>query len=736
MESHLLLLSPSSLSLLSLFILLSSFIFFFLSPHLSRIHEPPLVFALLGFAVSTFTSRPFRRVPSLYCFGYCGLLRLLCCGAALSRLRCGFLSSQAVSVMPSGRGLRSGGVVPPVRSGSVPSSSSPTLSRIHPSSSSTSEPGPPSSLLPERASESPESSPSAGISSPSTPAPSHEAVRLKLESILSQMGKAVSGSAEVLQILLAHAGIFFKCSAKDARRLWSAASLRPALNVSERGVALDLVRQLLRDEAGTPIPPVDPMEDVSDDDGPESHGLSSVEVKDDLPDPSPHNSQFPSSSSSSSQPGRRSRHTDYDTQQQILESAIQDGRILTESELGKFSARQRDTYDHYLSAQRRALKSLGKRRKSSRAAESSAVGSMSMTASVSPVTSSSSDVPRSVHWRSSIPSSNLSQPLPSTPSRRSRRPRVGSKRKPTSSMDEDSSPRSSRSRKDAPLSASDASTSESSDSSSESDLSESSSSGSLSSSSSSSRSSSGASPRHHHSHSSRAKKRSRRHRSSRQPDSTSPGMRRFLMDMGIPTYKRRITPEVLASMNGQAPQQWWQNLVGPHTSADSRSVHEGTVLAMCLSAGNNVRYLRELICRRLLGLRLVVTANGNNTTEAWRGASALLPLNAMSSVSLPVQQLIEHQARRSRHSSSHYTNRRGAYPQRYQPFRGRGGSRGRQFHSNRGGYHSGAEHSDNRTSHQSSSGRGTRGRGNSHSGASSASSQRGSSAGGSGATQQ
>jgi hypothetical protein len=549
------------------------------------------------------------------------------------------------------------------------------------------------------------------------------------------LARFLSNSVELLQILLAHASIFFQCTAKDARRLWSAASLRPALNVSERGVALDIVRQLIRDEASTPLPPVDLMEDVSDDDGPQSRERSSVEVKDNLPDPSLTTSQSPSSSSSSSQPVRRSRHTDYDTQQQILESAIEDGRILTESELGKFSARQRDTYDNYLSAQRRALKSLGKRQKSSRAAEPSAVGPMSITASVSPVTSPSSDVPRSVHWRSSIPSSNLSQPLPSTSSRRSRRPRVGSKRKPTSSMDEDSSPRISRSQKAALISASDDSTSESSDSSS--DRSESSSSGSFSSSSSSSSPpSSGASPRHHHSHSSRAKKRSRRHRRSRQPDSTSPGMRRFLMDMGIPTYKRRITPEVLASMNGQAPQQWWQNLVGPHTSADSRSVHEGTVLAMCLSAGNNVRYLRELICRRLLGLRLVVTANGNNTTEAWRGASALLPLNAMSSVSLPVQQLIEHQARRSRHSSSHYTNRRASYPQRYQSFRGRGSGRGRQFHSNRGGYHSGAEHSDSRTSHQSSSGRGTRGRGNSHSGASSASSQRGSSAGGSGAAQQ
>jgi hypothetical protein len=404
--------------------------------------------------------------------------------------------------------------------------------------------------------------------------------------------------------------------------------------------------------------------------------------------------------------------------------------------MAKFSPKQREQYDAFVLSQQQALKSLGRQKHSSSRSHGSVRGADS---------EAFSPTPPSVHWKSAIPSINFRRSATTKSRRESRMPRVGSKRKPTSSMDESSSHRNSQSSGESSVSAS--ASSESSSSSSESDHSSGSSSSSSSSSPSHSSDSDSSSDFRRHRRSSRRSRRSKRrrrppHRSHRSSaEATDRGLRRFLEQQGIATSKVLMTPELLRAMNGQTPVQWWRNIATAHSTApDTRSINEGLHLCMCLLAGDNVSYVRELICRRLLGLLFVVSASRSGRDDAWTYASTLLPLNPTSSVSLPVQQMIEKQARRSRHSSSSSQSHPSQFSryQRGSKGRGRGGRFGQ---SGRDGYHSGGDRSDNGGSVSAQNNRGSgknrgRGRGNHQSGAASAPAHRGTSAGGSGAADQ
>jgi hypothetical protein len=122
--------------------------------------------------------------------------------------------------------------------------------------------------------------------------------------------------------------------------------------------------------------------------------------------------------------------------------------------------------------------------------------------------------------------------------------------------------------------------------------------------------------------------------------------------MGVTLNKARLLPEIERSMNGQSPIQWWRNVIRAANNQDSRAVNEGFNLAMCLEAGKKVDYVREIIGRRLLGLKLVLSANERNKPEMWDKASAVLPLTSMTSISLPIQLMIDKQTRRSSRSTS------------------------------------------------------------------------------------
>jgi len=222
------------------------------------------------------------------------------------------------------------------------------------------------------------------------------------------------------------------------------------------------------------------------------------------------------------------------------------------------------------------------------------------------------------------------------------------------------------------------------------------------------------------------------------------GLRRFLIQLGVPSHRQSITAEMEHSMNGQPPITYWRNATQglPAAAADARTANEGLHLAMCLQAGNNAKYMREIISRRLLGLQIVLSDTNRPKDQRWQLASTLLPLNGLSSISLPVQQMMEKHARRSRKLSTSSSRSIGnlSSSSRGGSRRGRGGRGGRWTHSDRdgynsGGYNSGAERPQSSRSRGGGGGhRGGRG-GNSHSGASPAASNRGSPAGGSGATQ-
>ena len=533
---------------------------------------------------------------------------------------------------------------------------------------------------------------------------------------MSQMGKAESGSYEALQLLLDNANIFLNCSVQDAKRLWSATTLKNPLHASARHEALEALRRILVEARNSPIDPTE-SPDVPEE-GSESNDVDSPEEVEGEP------SESNPSSSSSSRPGRSSRHTHHDEQQKLLDRAIRFGVKLSSKDMGKFSPKQREEYAAFVLSQQQALKSL-KRQKRTSSSSVSGAGALSPT-------------PPSVHWKNSIPSIDFSRSVSAKSRRVSRMPRVGSKRKPTSSMDENSSHRNSQSSGESSVSPSDSSESSSSSSA----RSGSSSSSSSSSPSHSSDSDSATVSRHRRRsfRSSRSKRRRRPVHRSHSSTSPSPGLRRFLKQQGIPTYQRLLTPELLSAMNGQTPMQWWRNISTAHSSADSRSINEGLHLSMCLLAGDHISYVRELICRRLLGLHFVISSSKSTRDDAWKSASALLPLNPGAPVSLPVQQMIEKQARRSRHSSSSSQSIQSQSTRYTRGSKGRG--RGGKFgQSNRDGYFSGGDRSDTGVSVSAQNNRGNarnrgRGRGNNQSGAASAPAQRGNSAGGSGAADQ
>jgi hypothetical protein len=203
-------------------------------------------------------------------------------------------------------------------------------------------------------------------------------------------------------------------------------------------------------------------------------------------------------------------------------------------------------------------------------------------------------------------------------------------------------------------------------------------------------------------------------------------LRRFLKELGINTYKLAVTAELVDKIHDQTPVQWWRSVSRGSAAPDSRSVNEGLCLAMCLEAGDNVHFMREIICRRLLGLSFVVgnVVGRDNRSREWLQASALLPLNAMSSVSVDTQRMIDKEARRAQRTMlSTYASPRSAGGRSFGKgrgsrgslkteehnasstpkspghrggggggfgFRGRGGGGGRGGGSGRGGSHSGA----------------------------------------------
>jgi hypothetical protein len=368
---------------------------------------------------------------------------------APSLLYSGFVANPIMAVP---RGLKRGTISPPGRSVSAPTSSDSPLSRLRPSSSSTSQPSQPSSPIPA---DSPlAGTPPTGGSSSSGSVRSSEAIQLQVESILSEMEKAERGSPEVLHIVLRNADTFVGCSSKDARRLWSATTIKGKFNVSARGRALDHIRSLLplsnESDTATPSESDNPVELESNleslDDGKEASSGPSLRV-----------SAVSLSSPSPSQPGRPSRHSRQDAQQQLLDSALSAGEILTDTQLRGLSTVQRERYDNYIRAQQEALKALKKHKKSASSSRPKPAGV-------------ESSPPQSVHWRDAIPQITFDQST--SPSHRQRPPksRGASKRKATSSMDDDSS-HGGRSRKSSGKSPSTPPASDSSESDSDSDFS-------------------------------------------------------------------------------------------------------------------------------------------------------------------------------------------------------------------------------------------------------------------------
>jgi hypothetical protein len=139
-------------------------------------------------------------------------------------------------------------------------------------------------------------------------------------------------------------------------------------------------------------------------------------------------------------------------------------------------------------------------------------------------------------------------------------------------------------------------------------------------------------------------------------DDAPTSLRRFLKKLGVNTYKRAITASLFESIGDQTPVQWWRNATsGASAASDIRSVNEGLSLAMCLEAENNVQFMREVVCRRLMGLHFVVRATGADRTAEWARASALLPLNPLSSVNIDIDKMVDKEAKRSSRSTASYS---------------------------------------------------------------------------------
>ena len=64
---------------------------------------------------------------------------------------------------------------------------------------------------------------------------------------------------------------------------------------------------------------------------------------------------------------------------------------------------------------------------------------------------------------------------------------------------------------------------------------------------------------------------------------------------------------------------WWKNLttaLAQSHFADTRTIDEGLCMSTILQALNNTALVEKLICRRLLGLQIVLTTTGNKDV-AW-----------------------------------------------------------------------------------------------------------------------
>lgn len=601
-----------------------------------------------------------------------------------------------------------------------------------------------------------------------------EVVALKVQSLLDAMGKMPAGSREVVHALLQEEELFNICGNQDAQRLWSATSIQGDLRSlgvtkNHRHEAVRMLHTLLLDKEHLDSHGVEAESGSDSSVGGEIAAVQSSAIL---------RVSQPSVSSSSpsdfpSQPGAESVLQGEEVGAVLLSRALKHGRQLNDTELGYLTAAQRSRYDRRVREQRQVLNSHKRHKKASGGTEPLPVTSpptslsgASPQPSQQPPPLSSTKVVKRTSWDTTrIPDLNLA---PSSPHsvRQSGQSRSASKRKPTSSMDDDShgDSRSTSGKKRGVKSSQKSSISPrvTDDCHSES-------------SSSSSRSCSLSpldpafdddptsdvpSSRHHRSsrrhHSSRSRPSSRRHhhrRTSRRSRSPSPssssssdssvssserGVKEFLKTIGVASTKVLCAPDVTRQLCGQAPSTWWRNATTAFATmqyADTRTINEGLCLALCLDSADNPARVKELICRRLTGLHMVLKSG--DKAAAWRSASALLPLDASSVVSLPVLQAIQQELRKSHKTTTSYETTR-TYHRSY-PHRGGGGSRGRAQNFNRSGYHSNAERSDGGgfSRRQSNRGHFNRPRSNNNqSGASSAPSHRGSSAGGSGATQQ
>lgn len=582
----------------------------------------------------------------------------------------------------------------------------------------------------------------------STSSLSQEAADLRIGEVMARLGKMLDLD-EVYSTVLANADAFMHCSAHEARRYWNAIGLKGSLKGMTRQVALDTIRQLLnniRQEATEESNAGGSEPDEGDDDvtAPTSPVHQSRGI---IIDPRTPPSKTRRSDRVASQRGQ---------QRELYQEAcrrLDVGQVLSAAELQQLHPHDREKYQRQLTEQAQALKELQQRQRSlSGAVAAQSSNADRLVSSSAPAVSSASSAPsHSVHWQALIPSVDASHSVPgrSSSSRHQSAdapPRAGKKRK----RSRQSRHRSSRDHSSDSSISSDSSTSTdsgggSSPSTSDEEL------GSTSSTTSSS-DSEPSSPQHRSSRSHRhGGERHRRRRTERisvhGDDGERPPrrLRHWLRQKGIATSQRFITSELTALFNGQTPMQWWRNLINAFPpGTDPRTVNEGLCLALCLEAGDHVVFMREAICRRLLGLQMVLTAA--NKKDAWIDASALLPLNPSSSVSLKTQRMIDKEARRIRRltSSSSASSQRSSSPRGYNR-RGRSGGRSRHGQGgHRNGYDSGYNSGADRPSGgsgRSNSRRGGGGNGNNRgnnnqSGAASASAQRGSSAGGSGANQQ
>jgi uncharacterized membrane protein YgcG len=587
-----------------------------------------------------------------------------------------------------------------------------------------------------------------------------EVFNLRADAVLSAIGKAEFGSREVLEIVAREHTLFLSGPRRIALRLWLACRVgtEQLFETLPRDQALETILHALVTRppdaaqsavgAAGAVAGVPPLQASQSSAADLSRSVAAVL------DSVSRSQSSPAAASSSPPPTpRRSARKDDPRhgRDDVLEAAIfglYNGVTLPEAELHALSVVQRQAYDAVVATQRTLLARGGRTvRRATQGPDTeddvkSAPSVMRIAMVTQPASSSSaaSSAPplesqSRQSWTQSIPTVNFSS---SVSSRSAPKSHLHSrKRKPTTSMDELSGEGSLPS-SDASPSSGDTSPSESSSSDSDSHSSSDS-----ESSSSSSRERSVRLP------SSRDSSRRRRRRSQSssitllRSSRQKRALRRFLKALGVNTYKQAITPEVIDKIHDQTPVQWWRSVSRNSTVPDIRSVNEGLCLAMCLEAGDNVHFMREIICRRLLGLSFVVGKDStkNDRLREWTLASALLPLNAMSSVSVDTQRMIEKEARRTQRSllsttgsaspqsntgrrqkgNSYYIKDEDSGSAKNKQFRHRGNSRGRS--SGGGGGGGGG-----------SGGGGGRG---SHSGAPSAQAQHGQQrAGGSGANAQ